>query len=263
MRAGLAATAALVILLLTACGDDESSPVTVSFSPAISENTLELSKAAILDAVVGNLRQRAQLYGLDVPEITVGSDNEITVTADGIDEATATELFGRRGSVQFKRPVLTADGIVVCRTASGEEFGVRAAQVNVDAASGSPARCFSRDKLGEPTWTEAVASSGEELTIGGIQDDGWTARDDALVITFTGAGAATLQAVTGELAGYPLGIFLDDQLSAAPRINRAITNGEAVISGFGEADARLRAAQLNAGPLAAELTKLSPASSAP
>jgi preprotein translocase subunit SecD len=262
LKAALAATTALGILLLTACGDD-SSPVTVTFTPAIPEDTPELSKAAILDATVGNIRQRAQLYGIEIPEIVVGDDNTITVTAEGIDETTALELFGRRASVEFKRPLLTTDGIVTCKTASGEEFGVLPANVNPDDASASPARCFARDKIGDPVWTAAVASGGEQLTSDAVRDDGWTARDDQLVVSFTEAGSTTLESLTNELVGYPLGLFLDGHLIAAPRISGAITNGEAVISGFGEADARMRAAQLNAGPLAAELTKLSPASSAP
>jgi preprotein translocase subunit SecD len=83
-----------------------------------------------------------------------------------------------------------------------------------------------------------------------------------LVARFTPAGAATLEALTEEIAGYPLGIFLDDKLIAAPRVNRAITNGEAFVAGIDTKTARLLAAQLNAGPLPVKLALVSSASPA-
>ena len=238
--------------------------MTVTFQPEIPETTSDLNTAAILDATVGTIRRRAQLYGLEVPEISVGTDNSMTIAAKGIERETAIELFGARALLEFKQPVLTQEGIVSCVTAEGERFGVLPENVNPDDASRSPARCFSRDKTGEPDWELARPSGGGDgLTAESVQENGWSVREDALVAVFTPESAATLQAVTGDLTGYPLGIFIDGDLVAAQRINRAIRNGEAIISGFGAEMARLRAAQLNSGPLPVNLVLASKPSSAP
>jgi preprotein translocase subunit SecD len=230
--------------------------VTLVFQPQFSDPTPDLSSAAVIDATVGALRNRAQSYGLGVPEISVGADNALTITVKDIDEATAAQLFGEQALLEFKRPTLSVEGIVACKTAAGDLFGVAPDNVNPDTASRSPARCFSRDKTGDPVWEPAIVD-GEELTAQSVQANGWRAQDDALVATFTPAGSTTLESLTGDLAGYPLGIFIGRQLIAAPRINRAITNGEAVISGFGAEAARMRAAQLNGGALPVPMTRVS------
>jgi preprotein translocase subunit SecD len=260
LRAG-GALAAVTLALLAACGGDAT--VTLSFRPEIAESTNDLNTGAILDATTGTIRNRAVAYGLEVPEIQVGADNTITVTTKGVDAQTAAQLLGAQASLVFKRPLLTKEGVVACATADGEAFGVLPENVNPDDSSGAPARCFSRDKVGDPVWAPAVAlGTGEELTAESVQGNGWASRDDALVARFTPAGAATLEALTEEIAGYPLGIFLDDKLIAAPRVNRAITNGEAFIAGIDTETARLRAAQLNAGPLPVKLALVSSASPA-
>jgi len=262
LRAG-ALLAAATLALLAACAGGGDSTVTLSFRPEIPESTNDLNTAAILDATVATIRARAVAYGIDVPEIEAGTDNTITVTATGIDAQTAAQLLGTQAVLAFKRPLLTVEGIVACTTAEGEAFGVLPENVNPDDASGSPARCFSRDKIGDPVWAPAIALAiNEELTAAAVQGNGWAARDDALVARFTPAGATTLEALTEEIAGYPLAIFLDENLIAAPRVNRAITNGEAFIAGIDKAAARLRAAQLNAGPLPVKLSLLSSASPA-
>jgi len=238
--------------LLAACGGG-SDAVTVTLQPQIPANTSNLNAAAILDATVGTIRQRAQSYGLDVPEVTVTADNAMTISVGGIDEPTAVELFGARAALEFKQPVLTVEGVVSCLTDSGERFGVLAENVNPDDVSRSPARCFSTDKVGTPEWEEAKLPGGAALTAESVRAGGWSVRQDALVATFTAEGAETLEALTDTLRGYPIGLFLDGELVAAPRISRTIDNGEAIISGFGAASARLRAAQLNGGPLPVEM----------
>lgn len=245
----------MLALILAGCGGNGGEDsVAVSFQPQIPAQTSEVNKAALLDATVGTIRQRALLYGLDVPEITVSPDFTITIEAEGIDQATATQLLGERALFEFKRPVTDAQGVVACVDANGDRFGVPPDNVNPDAASRSFARCFSLDKVGDPEWAAAKAASGGELTMESVQPNGWGQEGDALVIRFNDEGAAVLEALTTELTRYPLGLFLDGTLIAAPRISRTVDDGEATISGFGEENARLRAAQLNAGPLAVELT---------
>lgn len=67
---------------------------------------------------------------------------------------------------------------------------------------------------------------------------------------FNTEGARKFGELTTELIGQPLGIFLDDQLISAPRVNSPITGGSGIIEGgFGAEEARTLAIQLNAGQL--------------
>jgi preprotein translocase subunit SecD len=69
-------------------------------------------------------------------------------------------------------------------------------------------------------------------------------------IEFTADGAKKFGDITTRLVGKPLAIFLDDFLLSAPRVDTAITGGSGVITGtFTQNDAKLLAAQLNAGAL--------------
>jgi preprotein translocase subunit SecD len=241
-------------LLLSACSGDSDPEITLLLQADMSGLTPGLSSAAFFDATATTLRQRAQFYGLDTPDISaVGG--LFTVKVKGVDEATAGELFSRRGEIEFKQPQLTVEGVVVCRTAAGEQFGVLPENLNPDDASRSPARCFSRDKAGDPVWDPA-ASGDLPLTAASVAPDGWSLNEQppSISVSFTPEGSTVLKGVTEKLVGYPLGIFVDGELIAAPRIQRPITEGRAVISGFDLARARILAAVLNSGPLALALT---------
>ena len=67
---------------------------------------------------------------------------------------------------------------------------------------------------------------------------------------FNAEGAKKFGALTTELVGQPLGIFLDDALISAPNVNSPITGGSGVIQGsFSPEEARTLAVQLKAGQL--------------
>lgn len=69
-------------------------------------------------------------------------------------------------------------------------------------------------------------------------------------IEFTPEGGKKFAEETARLVGKPLGIFLDDLLISAPRVNSEITGGNAVITGkFTLEEAKNLVLQLNAGAL--------------
>ena len=254
-------TLALTISLLLAfsCGGGGEPTASLTLTADLSQ----LSAGADPDEALGDaadiLRQRAEHYGIMDPQITLGGDT-ISVILKGVEDETALQLMARTGSLEFKREQVGENGIVACKTLQGEEFGVPPSNVNPDNASGSLARCISLDKLGEPIWIDAEvqdeAGAVIRLTRDHVEPGSWELRSDdtALAMTFTPDGSTLIEAVTRILVGYHLGIFVDGQLVAAPRIQRAITDGTPVISGFPPADARILAAVLNAPPLPVPLT---------
>lgn len=74
-------------------------------------------------------------------------------------------------------------------------------------------------------------------------------------IELNNIGAKTFGEVTARLVGKPLAIFLDDMPIMWPRVNTAITDGRAVITGgFNQEEAKTLAMQLNAGALPVPVT---------
>lgn len=252
---------AIILLAALACGGDgESETTTLILAADLSQAPAGIDPEETMGDAADILRQRAQNYGISEPEMTVGGDT-ITITLAGISETDALELTTTRGVLEFKREQVTTDGLVVCKTIEGEEFGVFPQNVNPDEASRSLARCTSLDKLGEPVWVNAEVDQEDgtvtPLTQEQVEPDSWQARDDGgtLAMRFTPEGSDLIEVITGTLTGYHLGIFVDGELVGAPRIQRAITDGTAAISGFPDGRARVLAAVLNAPPLPVPLAR--------
>jgi len=101
----------------------------------------------------------------------------------------------------------------------------------------------------------STKTCGRRLTPEHVDPGSWQLQDNetALAVRFTPEGSDLLELITGALAGYHLGIFVDGELVAAPRIQRAITDGTPVISGF-PSQSPILAAVLNTAPLPVPLT---------
>lgn len=245
----------LATALAVSCGGESTPEASLTLAADLSQPPPGTDAGSALQQTVDILKERARLYGVEDSEITADGNGTISVTLKGITDDSATELMTRTGALSFKRETITSDGLVVCKTLQGEEFGVRPQNVNQDPTSGSLARCFALDKLGEPEWVDAEVAdetgSATRLGVSHIEHGSWSLADGgtSLSVRFTPNGSDILERVTALLAGYHLGIFLDGQLIAAPRIQRAITDGKPIISGFQPDTARILAAVLNTNPL--------------
>lgn len=75
-------------------------------------------------------------------------------------------------------------------------------------------------------------------------------NDWIIEFEFNSEGAKKFGDLTTELVGQPLGIFLDNRLVSAPRVNQPITGGSGIIEGsFTAEEAKKLAIQLKAGQL--------------
>lgn len=79
-----------------------------------------------------------------------------------------------------------------------------------------------------------------------------------VTLQFNDAGAKIFEDITARNIGKPLAIFVDDQLTDAPRVNEKISGGQATISGGGAGfsieEAKTLVQRLNAGALSAPIT---------
>jgi len=250
----LAPVVGLALALAVSCGGKSMPEASLTLTADLSQLPAGTDAASAVQETVEILLDRANRYGVKGPQITADGDT-ISVALKGITGDSAGELMTRTGILDFKREKIAANGLVVCKTLQGEEFGVPPRNVNPDPTSGSLARCFASDKLGEPEWVDAEVVDGTgaatRLGVSHVEHGSWslTDGDTSLSVRFTPRGSDILKRVTGPLAGYHLGIFLDGRLIAAPRIQRAITDGSPIISGFQPETARILAAVLNTNPL--------------
>lgn len=251
---------ALVASVLVACGG-AGSDTTLSLTANIDGLEPGTDTEATLDETAFKLQQRVAGFGSGGIDITVDG-TALAVSVSGMDEAIARRLLIPQGLLEFRQPVISESGLVLCIDADGDEFEVHPLRVNPDDATQNPARCFGNNQVGDPKW-EATATAQvrtEERSLADlIEPAGWQIRNETtLAPQFDADGSDLLAEVTQGLVGYPLGIFVDDELIGAPRIQRAITNGNPVISGFEPTEARIRQAQLNAGPLPVTLAEANP-----
>lgn len=123
----------------------------------------------------------------------------------------------------------------------------------------------------EPVFAELPPESTQSAQITGFEETGLTGKDlekagvtfeqntnaPQIAIKFTSEGAGKFEEITKRNIGQPLAIFLDGQVISAPRVNEAISGGEAVITGqFNVEEAKNLAIQLNAGALPVPITIL-------
>jgi len=251
------AFACTALLLAAGCGGD--SQVTLTMRPDLSDLPDTADADTTIQEIVDILSSRAASFDAGSAEFA-GDNGTIVAAVSGMDIDVARRLFLPTAEVSFREPLLSQSGLMVCTDANGETFEINPLQVNPDSATGNKARCFGDRQLGDPLWAapRTVSIGGEDKTLADlVERGGWERRDETtLAVRFDEDGSALLEEVTAGLIGYPLGVFVDDELIAAPRIQRAITNGNPLIYGFDELEAGIRQAQLNASPLPAPLSEI-------
>ncbi|KKM02848.1 hypothetical protein LCGC14_1780340, partial [marine sediment metagenome] len=215
------------------------------------------------------LQRRVDKFGVAESEITREGPNRLAVQLPGIDPEEARELLGKTAQLGFLELVREDDtGDIQCQTEDGGTYAVPYQQGlffpdpenNVmtcppgeEGVAGlvqwEPATCEGAD-CGE---REGRALTGRLIRPNArpVADPvGCQGNPPCVAIEFTGDGGFIFENITTRLVGYPLGIFLDEEMISAPNISGPIIGGNAVITGLDSiGEARTLAIQLNAGAL--------------
>ena len=209
----------------------------------------------------------AALGSVSESEVTIEGKDRIAVQLPGIGREEAAELIGKTALLEFRAPVINDAGLVVCSTLGGTEFAVPGASVLEGSCVGGTDEDGSA-LIGNATWTPATAtdSSGVERVLtgafvepGGAEDlvtPGGQCSPACVVLDFTGEGSLLFGEITSDLVGYPLAIFLDEELVGAPNVASVISGGDAVIGGLQRGEAETLAIQINAGSLPVPLIEI-------
>ncbi|MFH1840929.1 MAG: protein translocase subunit SecD [Candidatus Shapirobacteria bacterium] len=178
------------------------------------QEVAEKDRQTALESARENISRRVNLFGLsevNVQTSRAGENYRLIVELPGVKEVDqAIEMIGQTAQLRFW------------------EY----------ADPASPSAGFKPTDL-----------TGKDLEKSQVQFDNNTGKP-VVGLRFTGDGAKKFAEITERNVGQPVAIFLDDEALTIPRVEEAITAGEAVINGdFTTESAKKLAVQLNAGAL--------------
>jgi preprotein translocase subunit SecD len=261
-----------------------SGSVTPAPTPGLTLNgravvRADLSSAASPQTTIEKLEQVIQDRLGDAgvhSNISQTSDAELTIDFTGNRSADFVKQVIEAQNLNFRQPIIQADGAVKCRTDGGVEFSVRAVDVRevADDAGTKFVSCTATDfRTGTLEWEAAQADvNGATKTLAQSMIDASKAeitstpqQGTVLLLAFDPEGTTVFAAVTAHLVHYPLGIFLGDTLLSAPTVNLQVTSAGAQITGAGDDELAAAKAVLKGGelPVPVTVTSIAPGSPAP
>ncbi len=214
----------------------------------------------VMNVTRETINRRVNKSGIAETEVTREGKNRLVVQLPGIAADAAADLIGKTALLEFREPVLNDKKEVVCTRADRTEFAVPVAQVSESTSSDTGAktmRCVpSTGDAGEVKWKPAVGRDSQQsvrvLTGRFLRANGASVSavpQPIVNLNFTGEGGLVFENITGRVRGYPLAIFLDEELLGAPTVQDQITGGQGTISGLTLEEGKRLVIQLNAGAL--------------
>jgi len=216
-----------------------------------------------VDQALEKIRNRIDKFGVAEPTIHRQADNEIVIQLPGVkDPKRAIEFIGQTAQLEFKivdnksplaaelPQAVTEAGVDELLTAFANKLSADQEilfQRGTDSVTGDPVRYpFLLQK--------AALISGNDLSDARVSIDQAKFNEPYVSLTFSDAGAALFDQVTGDHVGENMAIVLDGTVYSAPVIQERISGGSASISGSFTMDkARDLAIVLKIGALPAPL----------
>jgi preprotein translocase subunit SecD len=209
--------------------------------------------------------------------ISQTSDAELAIDFTGARSTDFVKEVIEAQNLNFRQPIIQANGDVTCKTNRGVEFSAPAPDVHetADNAGTRIDSCTTTDgQTGTMEWIPAQAGvNGETKTLTQSMIDpsqaeikSIRAEGTVLLIAFDPEGTGVFAAVTAYLVlHYPLGIFLGDALLTAPTVATQVTSGGVQITGAGDDDLAAAKAVLKGGelPVPVSVTSIAPGSPTP
>jgi protein-export membrane protein SecD/preprotein translocase SecF subunit len=209
------------------------------------------------------LENRVNEFGVAETEVTREGKNRIAVQLPGISPEEAEDLIGRTALLEFREPVLDEAGQFVCARDDGTTFTVQPAEISeIETGEGQrQLQCVGAGgELGTVQWRPATGVVNDQtrvLTGRFLRSNSEALADPAaclgsppcVTLEFNGEGGVLFEQITARLVGFPLGIFLDEDLISAPSVDQVLSGQQFVIRNVELDEAKRLAIQLNAGAL--------------
>jgi len=209
------------------------------------------------------IERRVNAFGVAESEIQREGSNRLAVQLPGISQQDARDLIGRTALLDFREPERDGNNNIVCQDAAGQTFtipGDTAAYIGVDA-NGDLTQCQSPSdttQTGSIVWKPATgvgndnvekALTGRFLRANARVFFDPTSGLPLVSLEFNSEGGKLFDQITSRLVGFPMAIFLDEDIISAPTIRQRISDGNAVIEGLTADEGRKLSIQLNSGAL--------------
>lgn len=183
------------------------------------------------------IERRINFFGVVEPTIQtlkVGEDYRILVELPGVSDVNeAIALIGKTAQLSFWENTASSPSASIKEKKSALPLGM-------DQVLGNGA--------------EETKLTGKDLKSAKVVFDQSGTGQPQVSLNFTDEGAKKFADITKRNIGKPVVIVLDNEIISAPRVNEAILNGNAVISGnFTLPEAKKLAIELNSGALPAPL----------
>ncbi len=213
---------------------------------------------AAMDGVQDIIERRVNAFGVSETEVTREGKNRLVIQLPGIPPEEAGKLIGKTALLEFRQPVLDDSGNITCTADDGSEFTVtrqQIAQSTPDTGTRGWACISDEGATGTVKWEPATGtdSNGQTrvLTGGLLRPNAAHVQAPPPVVTldFKPEGGLLFEQITTRLVGYPLAIYLDEELVGAPNVSTAISSGQAIIEGISLDEAKTLSIQINAGSL--------------
>lgn len=189
------------------------------------------------------IERRINFYGVSEPAIQsskIGDSYRIIVELPGISDVnSAVDLIGKTAQLNFRETEASP-------SASFDKTQDKSSGQSLDSTSEKEASLAAM--LYGP-FTKLTKLTGRDLKRSDVTFDNNTGKP-LVSLEFNSDGAKLFEEITKRNVGKQLAIFLDNQIVSAPRVDEAISGGNAVIRGdFTLQEAKKLSIQLNAGAL--------------
>ncbi|MFH1049066.1 MAG: protein translocase subunit SecD [Patescibacteria group bacterium] len=188
--------------------------------------------AEAMDGVRDVIERRVNIFGVTEPLVQIEGKSRLAISLAGVKEvAKAIKMIGETPSLEFREETPRDQVAQVYKQQTGQDLPEDAA---------GPFFLFSSDLTGK----DLVRGQADyDQSSGGLSE--------AIVkLEFNEEGKKKFADLTTRNVGKVIAIYLDGVSITAPRVNEAITDGSAIISGdFTIEEAKILAKRLNAGAL--------------
>jgi protein-export membrane protein SecD len=230
-------------------------------------DTSELEESEIsdsMDALRDTIERRINAFGIAEPNVNTethslgvaGTEERLVVELPGVtDIDQAVELIGQTPLLEFKSEASAEEQERI----SNEMNEILSALEGAENAEADLARLIELESaryVNSGLTGKYLEKAQLQFSQAGVQFGGSLQSQPIIALSFDREGAELFEELTRANTGKTIAIFLDGMIVSAPRVNQAISGGQAVIEGaFSVDEARETVGRLNSGalPIAIEL----------
>ncbi|MCI5050876.1 MAG: protein translocase subunit SecD [Candidatus Pacebacteria bacterium] len=226
-------------------------------------DTSELAENEIsdsMDALRDTIERRINAFGIAEPSVTTethslgidGTEERLVVELPGVtDLDEAVELIGQTPLLEFKYEAPLEEQERISREIEALLGGTDVQDIDLENIDIAQIQELEAERyVNSPLTGKYLEKSQLQFSQAGVQFGGELQSRPIIALSFNREGAELFEELTRDNVGRTIAIFLDGIIVSAPRVNQAISGGQAIIEGdFTLEEAKETVGRLNSGAL--------------